>query len=185
MIWQMGNESISCLKLLLDNHMLCAQLRLILCNPIGRSPPGPSVHGILQAKILEWAAMPSSRVSPLLLVGIRVSCVSCIGRQILYHWTTWGSCPVPIVIFYICQESTEICPLIPFKDFFVCFYSKQSPFYSLTSKEENSIWLLRNKIQSIAVPFLGKCLSFSNMCAYATALAYSLRTGLPRVQCCA
>ena len=81
----MGNESISCLKLLLDNHMLCAQLRLILCNPIGRSPPGPSVHGILQAKILEWAAMPSSRVSPLLLVGIRVSCVSCIGRQILYH----------------------------------------------------------------------------------------------------
>ena len=60
----MGNESISCLKLLLNNHMLCAQLRLILCNPMGRSPPGPSVHGILQAKILELAAMPSSRVPP-------------------------------------------------------------------------------------------------------------------------
>ena len=61
----MGNESISCLKLLLNKHMLCAQLCLILCNPMGHSPPAPSVHGILQAKILAWAAMPSSRgISP-------------------------------------------------------------------------------------------------------------------------
>ena len=30
---------------------------------MGYSPPGSSVHGILQAKILEWVAMPSSRVS--------------------------------------------------------------------------------------------------------------------------
>ena len=34
---------------------------LTLCNPVDRSPPGSSVHGILQARILEWAAMPSSR----------------------------------------------------------------------------------------------------------------------------
>ena len=32
-----------------------------LCNPIDCSPPGSFVHGILQARILEWAAMPSSR----------------------------------------------------------------------------------------------------------------------------
>ena len=81
----MGNESTSCLKLLLNSHMLCAQLCLILYNPMGHSLPGPSVHGILQAKILEWAAMPSSRGSPILRDGIRVSWVSCIGRQILYH----------------------------------------------------------------------------------------------------
>ena len=81
----MGNESISCLKLLLNSHILCAQLCLILYNPMGHSLPGPSVHGILQTKILEWAAMPSSRGSPLLRDGIRVSCISCIGRQILYH----------------------------------------------------------------------------------------------------
>ena len=35
-----------------------------LCYPIDCSPPGSSVHGILQAKILEWAAMPSSGVLP-------------------------------------------------------------------------------------------------------------------------
>ena len=31
-----------------------------LCNPLDRSLPGSSVHGILQARILEWVAMPSS-----------------------------------------------------------------------------------------------------------------------------
>ena len=34
-----------------------------LCDPVGCSPPGYSVHGILQARILEWVAMPSSRGS--------------------------------------------------------------------------------------------------------------------------
>ena len=32
-----------------------------LCDPVACSPPGSSVHGILQARILEWATMPSSR----------------------------------------------------------------------------------------------------------------------------
>ena len=36
---------------------------LTLCDPMDWSPPGSSVHGILQAIILEWVAMPSSRWS--------------------------------------------------------------------------------------------------------------------------
>ena len=32
-----------------------------LCDPMGCSPPGSSVHGILQARILEWVSIPSSR----------------------------------------------------------------------------------------------------------------------------
>ena len=43
--------------------VLVAQSCLVLCDPMGCSPPGSSVHGILQAGILEWAAMPSSRWS--------------------------------------------------------------------------------------------------------------------------
>ena len=35
----------------------------LFCNPMDCSPPGPSVHGISQARILEWAAMPRSRGS--------------------------------------------------------------------------------------------------------------------------
>ena len=34
-----------------------------LCDPMDCSPPGSSAHGILQARILEWVAMPSSRGS--------------------------------------------------------------------------------------------------------------------------
>ena len=45
---------------------VCAKMLqscLTLCDPMDYSLPGSSVHGILQAKILEWVAMPSSRGS--------------------------------------------------------------------------------------------------------------------------
>ena len=41
---------------------LVSQSCLTLCDPM-YCPPGSSVHGILQARILEWVAMPSSRES--------------------------------------------------------------------------------------------------------------------------
>ena len=37
---------------------MCAQSYLTLCDPMECSPPGSSVHGILQARILEWVAFP-------------------------------------------------------------------------------------------------------------------------------
>ena len=40
-----------------------AQLYLTLCDPVGCSPPGYSVHGISQASILEWGTISSSRES--------------------------------------------------------------------------------------------------------------------------
>ena len=40
-------------------YCLVAQLCLTPCNPMDCSPPGSSVHGILQARILEWIAFPS------------------------------------------------------------------------------------------------------------------------------
>ena len=43
--------------------VLAAQLCLNLCDTMDCSPPGCSVHGILQARILEWVAIPFSRVS--------------------------------------------------------------------------------------------------------------------------
>ena len=64
---------------------LAAKLRLTLCNPVDCSPPGSSVHGILQARILEWVAIFFSRGSSGSRDGIRISYVSCTSRQILYH----------------------------------------------------------------------------------------------------
>ena len=40
--------------------VLVIQLCGILCDPVDCSPPGSSVHGILQARILEWVAVSSS-----------------------------------------------------------------------------------------------------------------------------
>ena len=56
-----------------------------LCDPMDCSPPGSSVHGILQARILEWVAIPSSRGSSQCRDWTHVSYVSCIGRRISYH----------------------------------------------------------------------------------------------------
>ena len=53
-----------------------------LCNSMDCSPPGSSVHGILQARILEWVSMPSSRGSSQPRDRIYVSFVSCTGRQV-------------------------------------------------------------------------------------------------------
>ena len=56
-----------------------------LCDPMDCSQPGFSLHGILQARILEWIAMPSSRGSSQPRDQTRISSISCIGRWVLYH----------------------------------------------------------------------------------------------------
>ena len=54
------------------------------------SLPGSSVRGILQARILEWVATPFSSESFQPRKEILISCVSCIGRWILYHQRQLG-----------------------------------------------------------------------------------------------
>ena len=61
---------------------------LTLCNPMDCSPPGSSVHGILQARILEWVAMSSSRGSSPLRDQTGLFYVSCLDKWVLYHFTT-------------------------------------------------------------------------------------------------
>ena len=65
-------------------HAKSLQLCSTLCDPVDCSPPGSSIHGVHQARILEWAAMPSSRGSSWPRDG---SCVSYL------HWLA-GSLPV-------------------------------------------------------------------------------------------
>ena len=48
---------------LMKVKVLVAQSCLTLCDPVDCSPSGPSVHGVLPARILEWVAMPFSRGS--------------------------------------------------------------------------------------------------------------------------
>ena len=68
---------INCLPLGLSMSAKSLQSCSILCDPMGCSLPGSSVHGILQARILEWVAMPSSRGSSPPWDQTRTSCISC------------------------------------------------------------------------------------------------------------
>ena len=57
--------------------------------PHGLYLPDSSAHGILQAKILEWVAMPSSRGSSRPRDWILISYISCTGRWVLTTRLTW------------------------------------------------------------------------------------------------
>ena len=60
----------------------------LFCKLIDCSPPGSSVCGIFQARILEWVAISFSRGSSRPTDRTHVSCS---GRQVLYHWASWES----------------------------------------------------------------------------------------------
>ena len=81
-------------------HARLLQLCPTLCNPKDCSPPGPSVLGILQARILECFAVPASRESSCPRDWTHVSYVSVAGR----FFTTepqWK--PISHVVVYICH----------------------------------------------------------------------------------
>ena len=61
---------------------LVLKLHLTLWDPMNRCLPVSSVHGISQARILEWVAISFSRESSWPMIWTHISC---IGRQVLYH----------------------------------------------------------------------------------------------------
>ena len=83
-------------------HNVCAW-SLESCQTVGDtmdcSPPGSSVHGILQAQILEWVAMPSSRGSSQSRDRTHVSFVFCIAGE-LFTAESLGK-PLNIVYLFI------------------------------------------------------------------------------------
>ena len=61
------------------------QLSLTVCNSTCCGQPGSSAHGILKSRILEWVAVPSSKVFPWTRHQNCIFYVSCTGRWVLYH----------------------------------------------------------------------------------------------------
>ena len=81
----------TCLSVCIDMCMCTQSLQLCLtpCDPTDCGPPGSSVHGILQERILEWVAMPSSKESSQPRQGLNLCLLHC--RQILYPLSNLGS----------------------------------------------------------------------------------------------
>ena len=61
-------------------HAKLLQSCPVLCDPMDGSPPGSSVLEVLQARILEWVVMPSSRGSSQPRDQTHVSYIFCINR---------------------------------------------------------------------------------------------------------
>ena len=80
------------------------------------SPPGSSVHGILQARILKWVAISISRGS---FRYTDQTHISCTGKQMLWHWATKETLTLPLVKdwkFPPIQLSTYPNPLTPMSE---------------------------------------------------------------------
>ena len=92
------------------------------------SPPGSSVQGIFQARILEWVDIFFSRGSSWPRDWTHVSCISCIGRQILPRLTTWetlsiwypGYVSVPPLFGIFCRIKPFLLILLLYSVLWVC-----------------------------------------------------------------
>ena len=82
-------------------YVLVAQLCLTLCNPMDYNLPGSSVHGILQARILEWVVIHFSRESSRLRDGTWVSCIA--GR----FFMVWAIREAPSLIYFMWISSKK------------------------------------------------------------------------------
>ena len=83
-----NQEALVCVCVCVCVCVLSRSVISSLCDPMDCSPPGSAVHGIVQARILQWVAISFSRGSSWPRVLTCVSCVFCIDRWTLYHWTT-------------------------------------------------------------------------------------------------
>ena len=94
--WNFNNwDPNLCVCVCLYVCVLDAELWPTLCKPMDCGPPGSSVHGILQERILEWGAICFSRGSSL-TQGSNPGLLHC--RQIIYHLSYQGTKSVFLVI---------------------------------------------------------------------------------------
>ena len=109
-----SNDIFKCIPLSLETkqfNMYCVckvnRFRHVrLCDTMDCSPSGSFVHAILQVRIPEWVAMPSSRRSSQPRDGTQVTYVSCIGRHVLYCQRHLGSTSM------CAAKSFQSCPTL-------------------------------------------------------------------------
>ena len=118
-------DSFSLLKILLalSSCLVFAQSCPTHCDPLDCSPPGSSIHGISQARILEWVAISRPRDQT------HVSCVSCIAGRFFKCWAI-KEAPISsffnhnshlLIVFYKTEATPIYCNRqLLYKTFFMC-----------------------------------------------------------------
>ena len=87
--------------LYMNVHVFITQLCLTLCDPMDCNPPSSSVHGILQARLLKWVAIPFSRGSSQPRDRTQVSCIA--GR----FSTIWNTREAHWIYCHLCQRLVD------------------------------------------------------------------------------
>ena len=145
---------------------------LTLCSPTDCSPPGSCVHGILQAGILEWVAIPFSRESSWPRIKPQVSCIAGGFFTNLRHFGKW-----------LMQEGRDLMMrLIPSEDetwenkvtspphhslpfhlllYWPCISDFQDPFTCFAGRQSNLLkeWVVLKLIFPRFKTWFGPCLS--------------------------
>ena len=120
-----------------------------LCDPMDCSPPGSSVHGILQARILEWVAMPFSNI---ILICSNICLL--ITLYILFCRFYVFICDIlPIEVFH--------CEVVKYLGRLSCSDSKPNDFLKLAILLWNKLRFI-GKLQRCRVP-IHSSPSFSNI----------------------
>ena len=143
--------------------VLCCAKSLQLCDPMDCSPLGSSVHGILQARILEWVAMPSSGELPDL--GIEpASFISPTLAGRLFTVSIWEAA-IPresfiLTLTYDCPSMSFNCPSLEPER---CLVPKTYLFYCILNPV---CWhLLPTLISQFSLSFVASSVcSFSWVC---------------------
>ena len=99
------------------------------------NPPGSSVHGILQARILEWVAISFSRGSSWHRDQIHIYCVSCIAGGFLTTWAVGEthSPPLPCQLILNCMKLQKTLDCILVVSHKLCLRNSYNSFLTLSS----------------------------------------------------
>ena len=130
------------------------QLCPTLCNPIDGSPPGSSVPGILQSRILEWVAISFSNACthakslhscPILCDPMDSSPAGSSGhgmpkRFCLQHWTTFKImfALAPVKLNYICEDSFQHWILFIWLIPKLLYWRDLVAFFSISTRGQNA-----------------------------------------------
>ena len=91
-----------------------------LCNPIDSSLLGSSVHGILQGRILEWVALPSSKGSSWPRNGTQSLVSPALASQLFINSATWEATYVSIIYVYMHTHTVKYYLAIKNKNNAIC-----------------------------------------------------------------
>ena len=127
-------------------HAISLQSCPTLWDHMGCSPPSSSAHGILQARILEWVAMTSSRESSQPRHGTCISSISCIASRFFTTSTTWEAHIYGVDIHKSINVIIPAC--LAFFYFLISFIINMYYFYTKKKRDHSEVKYKNKQIKT-------------------------------------